>query len=60
MAKEKLEKIAQPNDFKRKKSNKNKPDKSKKGVLNKKQSQKNSTILLQLTKITIHQYQPPS
>lgn len=42
MAKEKLEKIAQPNDFKRKKSNKNKPDKSKKGVLNKKQSQKNS------------------
>ena len=27
MAKEKLEKIAQPNDFKRKKSNKNKPKK---------------------------------
>ena len=42
MAKEKLEKQAQPNDFKRKKSNKNKPNKNKKGVLNKKQSQKNS------------------
>ena len=42
MAKEKLEKQAQPNDFKRKKSNKNKPNKNKKGVLNKKQSQKNN------------------
>ena len=42
MAKDKIEKIAQPNEKKRKKINKNKPNKSKKGILNKKQTQKNN------------------
>ncbi len=47
MAKEKNEKQLQPNDLKRKKQNKNKPNRSKKGILNRKYTQNNTAPKIQ-------------
>ncbi len=44
MAKENSEKLTQPSDLKRKKTNKNKPSKGKKGFSNRKQTQKNNPL----------------